>query len=238
LACDTQAANRHRLLEELQRDALWQFSSMLEPQRAHSSSGAGWRRLTPQEAESALLAYVRMAAAAEQQHSSSSSRQHARQRDRLLPSDVAAELQALYTLAAAHQEPGAAGKGQRRGGAAHVSLSGADFLELLGAYAALDECRAGAGAFKDPRRSSIDCGGPLTWLAFARLADAPEEEEQQHKQLQEQQQQQQQGSPQQQQQQNGQQAPGQLQQTAPSSLVVGSAAQPKQQSPTRSSRQL
>lgn len=158
---DTQApVRRAQLLEELRRDPLWQFSSM-GPQRPRG--GAAWKQLTASEAEGALLAYVRLAADAEQRQQDD--RGVASGRRQLLPADVAADLQALYALAAMHaahqQHPAVEHEQQqqqsrsssssssraparRRGPLLH-SLSETEFLELLQAYACLGDGEAAAG---------------------------------------------------------------------------------------------
>jgi hypothetical protein len=191
-------------MEELHRHPLWRYGSTAaqwpEPRSASS------KPLAPAEAESALLAYVRMASEAEQQ-------QGIRRQDRqarLSTADIAAELHALYTLAAIHvanqqdsEQPASTHHRNKQ------SLSDGDIMQLLKAYASLEDSSQQHRSHRQQAAGDAEqCGeewdsktqaataavGAL--YAFARLADQQQEPQQE--------------DGRQQQQQAGQ-APGQLQ---------------------------
>jgi hypothetical protein len=195
-------------MEELHRHPLWRYGSTAaqwpEPRSASS------KPLAPAEAESALLAYVRMASEAEQQ-------QCIRRQDRqarLSTADIAAELHALYTLAANHvanQQDS-----EQQAGTHHrskQSLTDGDIMQLLKAYASVEDSSQQHSKHRQQAAGDAEqCGeewdskkqaaaaamGAL--YAFARLADQQQEAQQEDGQQDGRQQQQQAG-----------QAPGQLQ---------------------------
>lgn len=212
-------------MEELHRHPLWRYGSTAAqwPEPRSTSS----KPLAPAEAESALLAYVRLASEAEQQQGI---RRSGRAAHQLSTADIAAELHALYTLAAVHvanqQDSQQSGNSSSHHGKKQ-SLADGDILELLKAYASLEDRsqqQSSAGgssrqrqqddaAWDSKAQAAAAAMGAL--YAFARLADPAGHQEQQHDEgtLQDSQQESQQP-----QLQLGQ-APGQLQRASSSSTV-------------------
>lgn len=230
----------HSALEELHRHPLWRYGSTAAewPAPRHASS----KPLAPAEAETALLAYVRMAAEAEQQHGL---RREGRNAQQLSSADMAAELHALYTLAAIHvaqQQDCQHSAGSQKEGQ-DSALAEGDFMQLLKAYASLEDrsapadgsssSRTGGAAGQQPQRVSEQAWDSRTQAAaaavealwaVARLADGPapqdDEESQQdegaHEAPGQQQQHRQQGP--------GQSAPGQLQACSSSKAASSQSA--------------
>jgi len=228
---------RHQALEELHRHPLWRYGSTAaqwpEPRQGNNQP------LAAAEAESALLAYVRMAAEAEQHADTQRPR---RSRQQLSTADIAAELHALYTLAAVHVSQ-QQGPNQHLGsaGSAHPgqqALPDGDVMQLLKAYASLeDRSQHGSGhvgqssqhgghSWDNKTQAAAAAAMEAFWV-FAKLADAPGQEHTQ----QDSQQEVPHGTPQHPQplQQAGK-APGQLQ--ACSSPGSSSAAHGHKQAPT------
>lgn len=186
-------------LEELHRHPLWRYGSTAAqwPEPRSTSSHHSSRPLAPAEAESALLAYVRMAAEAEQQ-ADGSPRQQARRLAQLSPTDIAAELHALYTLAAIHVAHQQESPEQQQGGSRHKqqhgskpSLTEGDIMQLLKAYSALED-RGHQQQQQQQQPGSGDSSSGPEWdsqaqaaaaamgalYAFARLADQQQEQSQ------------------------------------------------------------
>lgn len=187
-------------LEELHRHPLWRYGSTAAqwPEPRSTSSHHSSRPLAPAEAESALLAYVRMAAEAEQQ-AGSSPRQQARRLAQLSPTDIAAELHALYTLAAIHvahqqespeQQQGVGSRHKQQHGS-KPPLTEGDVMQLLKAYSALED-RGHQQQQQQQQPGSGDGSSGPEWdsqaqaaaaamgalYAFARLADQQQEQSQ------------------------------------------------------------
>jgi hypothetical protein len=182
-------------LEELHRHPLWRYGSTAAqwPEPRSTSSHHSSRPLAPAEAESALLAYVRMAAEAEQQAGGSSPRQQARRLAQLSPTDIAAELHALYTLAAIHVASQQESSEQQQGGRKHKqhhgskpSLTDGDFMQLLKAYSALEDRSHQQQQQHQPGDSGTEWDSQAqaaaaavgALYAFAKLADQQQEQEQ------------------------------------------------------------
>jgi hypothetical protein len=169
-----QAVNQQRLTEELARD----------PRRRRANR----RQLSTEEAQAALLAYVRVAA--EEQQQPGRMRGHAR-----TPHDAAAELRALAALAAIHathqqqqqqqQQQQEGGGGQAVGLAAgrldsKRSRSEGAYLDLLRAYAALDDAPCGGSGGSGGSKQARGAHSPAEQVeaamqalyAFAHLGDA------------------------------------------------------------------
>lgn len=178
-------------MEELHRHPLWRYGSTAAewPEPRTTSS----KPLAPAEAESALLAYVRLASEAEQQQGI---RKSGRAGHQLSTADIAAELHALYTLAAIHvanqqdsQQSGNSASSGHHG--KKQSLSDGDILQLLKAYATLEDRsqqQSSAGgstrhlqqedaAWDSKAQAAAAAMGAL--YAFARLADPAGQQEQQ-----------------------------------------------------------
>jgi hypothetical protein len=178
--------NRHALLEELQRNPLWRFSSLDEQQRLQRNNLA---KALPQQAHDALLDYVRMAADAEQQQ------QGNRQRGPRSAADAAADLHALYALAVVHvasqqQQPQhkdhANGQGSFNGGHHSRSLDDNEFLDLLKAYVSLDEAGGSSKQQQRGEQQQGNSGGQQhqataaavhALYAFAQLADSVQQKQ-------------------------------------------------------------
>jgi hypothetical protein len=179
-----QRHNRHALLEELQRNPLWRFSSLDEQQRLQRNN---MTKALPQQAHDALLDYVRMAADAEQQH------QGNRQRGPRSAADAAADLHALYALALVHvtsqqqqqqHKDHADGQGSIDGDHHSRSLDDNEFLDLLKAYVSLDE--AGGSSKQQHSEQPQGHGGQQhqataaavhALYAFAQLADSVQQKQ-------------------------------------------------------------
>lgn len=228
---------RHQALEELHRHPLWRYGSTAaqwpEPRQGNNQP------LAASEAESALLAYVRMAAEAEQHAGTQRPR---RSRQQLSTADIAAELHALYTLAAIHvsqqqcPNPHLGSTGSAHSG--QQALPDGDVMQLLKAYASLEDrsqhgsghggqgSQHGSHSWDNKTQAAAAAAMEAFW-AFATLADAPQQEQTQ----QDAQQEVPHGTPQQAQplQQSGQ-APGQLQ--AGSGPCSSSPAHGHKQAPT------
>jgi hypothetical protein len=177
-----QQHNRHALLEELQRNPLWRFSSLDEQQRLQRSNLG---KALPQQAHDALLDYVRMAADAEQQQ-----RQGHRQRGQQSPADAAAELHALYALAVVHvasqhhprpHKDHANGQGTFDGNHHSRSLDDNEFVDLLKAYVSLDEAVSSSkqqqhseqqDSSSDKQHQATAAAAVHALYAFAQLADS------------------------------------------------------------------
>jgi hypothetical protein len=181
-----QQHNRHALLEELQRNPLWRFSSLDEQQRLQRNNLG---KALPQQAHDALLDYVRMAADAEQQQ-----RQGHRQRGPRSPADAAAELHALYALAVVHvasqqQQPQphkdhANGQGSFDGAHHSRSLDDNEFMDLLKAYVSLDEAASSSKQhYREQQDSSSGqqhqaaAAAVHALYAFAQLAESVQQKQ-------------------------------------------------------------
>ncbi|KAF6265252.1 hypothetical protein COO60DRAFT_1479642, partial [Scenedesmus sp. NREL 46B-D3] len=179
--------NRHALLEELQRNPLWRFSSLDEQQQLQRTSLA---KALPQQAHDALLDYVRMAAVAEHPQQPGH-----KQRGQRSPADAAAELHALYALAVVHvasqqqepqrKDPGN-GQGSLDGGEYGTSLDDNEFLGLLKAYVSLDQAASsdkqqhskpqqGSGGGQQQQAAAAAAVHAL--YAFAQLADSVQQKQ-------------------------------------------------------------
>jgi hypothetical protein len=223
---------RTEVLEELHRHPLsWYGSTAAQwpgPRSARSSN----QPLPPAEVESALLAYVRLAAESEQPQSHRN--RLARRTQQLSSTDVTAELHALYTLAAVHvaqqqdrQEQAGGSNGSGSGHARAQSLSDSDLVQLLKAYASLeDSSQQPSSPSRDmnmqraqqQQKAQAAAAALEALYAFARLADTPQQEhgqqqQQQHNAHSRHHHQQQQQSP-------GGQAPGQLQASSDNGSAV------------------
>lgn len=181
-----QQHNRHLLLEELHRNPLWRWSNLDEQPSLQTSL----KDAVPQEAHSALLEYVRMAAEAEQQQRPPLPRQY--RRSQLTPEEAAAELHALYALAVVHvasqqHHQQSQVKAHAKRAPDSKSLSDSDFLDLLKAYVALEDASSRAKApLQQPggaaaAKSNMDAAATVQALyAFATLADSMQQQQQQH----------------------------------------------------------
>lgn len=204
----TQVPHISTTMEELHRHPLWRYGSTAAQWPEPRSTST--RPLAAAEADSALLAYVRLVADAEQQQGM----RRQKERARLSPTDVTAELHALYTLAALHitqqQDPSEQRSSSGVAASDKQPMSDGDIMQLLKAYASLEDSSKQHGSpdssCKPQHGGSDECWDSRTQAAaaamgalyaFAHLADAGAQQESQQ-------------DPSQHQQQPGQ-APGQLQ---------------------------
>jgi hypothetical protein len=196
-------------MEELHRHPLWRYGSTAAqwPEPRSTSN----RPLAAAEADSALLAYVRLVADAEQQQGT----RRQRQRAWLSPTDITAELHALYTLAALHvtqqQDPSEQRSSSSVAASNKQPMSDVDIMQLLKAYASLEDssrqhastdlsCRPQHGGSDEgwDSRTQAAAAAMGALYAFVRLADAGAQQDPQQ-------------DPSQQHPQQPGQAPGQLQ---------------------------
>lgn len=126
------ADNRHALVEELHKHPLWRYSSL--------DQRPAWRmplrNVAPPHAHEALLDYLRMAADADEAQRTAAQHRYRRNAP-ATAAEAAAELHAVYALAAVHAASQQQLKAKQP--AQEQRLNSNDFLTLLRAYAALNE---------------------------------------------------------------------------------------------------
>jgi hypothetical protein len=172
---------QQKLLEELQQNPLWRFSS-LDSQRQAGLQAL--KHAVSYDAHDALSAYVRLASASEMQqpHAWRHAKHHSHKNagSTVSPVEVAAELQALYRLVAAEQQQPQQESSQQ--------LSDAEVLQLLEAYVGLDSHYSAASTshhhhkrwHRHQREGSWDNAAAAVKAlhAFAQLADVAQQQQQ------------------------------------------------------------
>lgn len=182
--------NRNALLEELHKHPLWRYSSLDE----RSAYQTPPRIVVPQETHDALLDFVKLAAEAEDVQRPGA--MHKCRRDGpVTAADVAAELHAVYALAAAHAATEQ--QQQRKDGRPSLNkqLTSTELLALLSAYSSLSDSANSASSNGKSYQQLIGQNSSSTadWqgdaaaaavqaiYAFAALADTAAQHQPQHK---------------------------------------------------------